>query len=225
MFCSSQNFTCVLKDILNRHDFRFHKTFLSPVNTLNNIGDFLMLFYGIQSLSHIPKILIRMEDVATFDSIWKDMQKEYLNMQNPISQALVRNQLQRILLLGQKMHMQSNSDIPIAFQDLKIIREYQYLVNHHFKQFTKVADYAKMLKILPKKISVLFGSYYNKKASELIADRRNVFAKRQLIHSNEPIKNIAYDLNFSDSQTFSHFFKRKNGISPNQFRKEYSSSL
>lgn len=205
--------------------FRFHKTFLNPVNTLNNVGDFLMLFYGLQPLSHIRKISLRDDEFETFDAIWKDMRGEYFNIKNPISQALVRNQLQRLLLLGQKIHMQSNVDIPIDFKDLKIIREFQYLVNHHFKEFARVADYANLLKISPKKIAELFGCCFKKKASELISGRRNVFAKRQLIHTSEPIKSIAYDLNFSDSQTFSHFFKRQNGISPDQFRKQYITRL
>ncbi|WP_394801065.1 helix-turn-helix domain-containing protein [Niabella ginsengisoli] len=52
----------------------------------------------------------------------------------------------------------------------------------------------------------------------MIADRRNLFAKRQLMHTDELIKNIAYDLNFSDPQAFSHFFKRQNGITPDEFR-------
>lgn len=29
-----------------------------------------------------------------------------------------------------------------------------------------------------------------------------------------------YDLNFSDSQTFSHFFKKQNGITPEEFQSQ-----
>ena len=116
--------------------------------------------------------------------------------------------------------METKFDVAIDIKDLRVVRQFQHLVNTNFKELTKVSEYAEILKISPKKISELFGCCYDRKASELIADRRNLYAKRQLIYSDELIKNIAYDLNFSDSQTFSHFFKKQNGLSPDEFRQE-----
>lgn len=143
---------------------------------------------------------------------------EITNINNPISEALTRNSFQRFLLLSQKNHAVTEFDIPIDFKDLRLIREFQYLVNTNFKDLMKVSDYASILKISPKKIAEVFGCCYNKKASELIADRRNLYAKRQLMHTDELIKNIAYELNFSDSQAFSHFFKKQNKMTPDEFR-------
>lgn len=204
-------------------DFRviqFDKTFLGPVNSLLHSGEHLMIFYGQHSFSHLPKITLKAGEIILFERIWTELFSEAGNIHNPISQALVRNSFQRFLLLSQKIHMETELDIPIGFKDLKTIREFQYLVNTHFRQLTKVADYAAILKISPKKIAQLFGACYSRKASELIAGRRNLYAKRQLIHTDELIKNIAYDLNFSDPQAFSHFFKRQNGLTPEEFRNQ-----
>jgi AraC-like DNA-binding protein len=204
---------------------QFQKTFLGPVNSVMNSGEHLLIFYGIHAVNHVPKITLREEEVPLFERIWNELQSEAATISNPVSEALVRNSFQRFLLLSQKIHMESGLDIPVDFKDLKIIREFQYLVNMHFMELTKVADYAKLLNISPKKIAQLFASCYSKKASELIAGRRNLYAKRQLIHSGEPIKAIAYDLNFSDPQAFSHFFKRQNGLSPEAFRRQMQPRL
>jgi AraC-like DNA-binding protein len=197
---------------------QFDKSYLNPLDGSYANGEYLMIFYGTHSINAVPKITLKEEEVLNFEQIWRQLLEYNDGVNNPVFAALQRNSLQRFLLLGEHIHMQSSFDIPINFRDLKIIREFQYLVNNNFKELTKVSEYAEILKISPKKISELFSCCYNRKPSEIIADRRNLFAKRQLKHTNELIKNIAYDLNFSDSQTFSHFFKKRNGISPEEFR-------
>jgi AraC family transcriptional activator of pobA len=197
---------------------KFNKTFLNPIDSLANTGEYLMIFYGLHAVNHLPKIVLDEHELKLFDTLWQNLLMEEKNISNPISEALVRNSFQRFLLLSQKNHAVTEFDIPTDFKGLRLIREFQYLVNTNFRDLTKVSDYAGILKVSPKKISEVFGCCYSKKASELIADRRNLYAKRQLMHTNELVKNIAYDLNFSDSQTFSHFFKKQNGMTPEEFR-------
>ncbi|WP_315054638.1 AraC family transcriptional regulator [Chryseobacterium indoltheticum] len=197
---------------------KFNKTFINPIDSLKNTGEYLMIFYGLHTVDHLPKIMLNEKEVIIFETLWQDLLLEIKNINNPISEALTRNSFQRFLLLSQKNHAVTEFDIPIDFKDLRLIREFQYLVNTNFKDLMKVSDYASILKISPKKIAEVFGCCYNKKASELIADRRNLYAKRQLMHTDELIKNIAYELNFSDSQAFSHFFKKQNKMTPDEFR-------
>jgi len=201
----------------------FNKTFLSPVDNGVNACAYLMIFYGLHAINHLPKVIINKNDLNSFEIIWKDILSEINILNNPFSIALLRNSLERFLLLFERNHEQSAYDIPINLKDLRLIKEFQYLVNTNFKELTKVSDYANILEISPKKISEIFGFYYSKKASELIADRRNLYAKRRLMYTDELIKNIAYNLNFSDSQAFSHFFKKQNGITPHDFRSRFKS--
>jgi AraC-like DNA-binding protein len=51
-----------------------------------------------------------------------------------------------------------------------------------------------------------------------------VHARRQIGYTKLSIKEIAYGLGFEDIQTFSRFFKNKEGVSPLQYR-ERSASL
>jgi AraC-like DNA-binding protein len=221
----TEYYTSVESQNTSARIIQFDKDFLSPISTLNTIGDFLALFYGYHSVNQVPKITLNETETDMFNSIWNNMADEYANIKNPISEALLRNSLSRMLLLSQEIHMMTEFDLPIGFNELKTIREFQYLVNNNFMELTKVSDYAQIMKISAKKISEIFGCCYNKKASEIIAERRNLYAKRQLKFTDELIKNIAYDLNFSDSQAFSHFFKKQNGLTPEKYRMQHASTI
>jgi len=45
-------------------------------------------------------------------------------------------------------------------------------------------------------------------------------AKRQLVFSDQPIHEIAYDLAFTDPSHFTRFFRKNTGMSPQAFREE-----
>jgi AraC family transcriptional activator of pobA len=45
-----------------------------------------------------------------------------------------------------------------------------------------------------------------------------IHARRQINYTNLSIKEIAYELGYDDIQTFSRFFKSKEGMSPMQYR-------
>lgn len=212
----------------NKGDFRliqFEKTELSPYVDVSDMAEYLMMFYGIHSLNSLPKITLSQDQLPDFEQVWQQLSGYGSASNQPISDALRRNSLQRLLLLSQQVHVDAEFDIPIDFNEMKTIREFHYLVNNNFRELTRVSQYAEILKISPKKLAALFGRCYNRKASEVIADRRNLYAQRKLKHTRELVKNIAYDLNFSDTQTFSHFFKKHNGSSPEEYRSKNSMLL
>ncbi|MCH5598916.1 hypothetical protein [Niabella ginsengisoli] len=130
---------------------KFNKTFINPIETMANTGEYLMIFYGLHAVNHLPKIILRDEELPVFEQIWQNLLTEVKNINNPISEALVRNSFQRFLLVSQQKHAETEFDIAIDFKDLKLIREFQYLVNTNFKDLTKVSDYASILKVSPKK--------------------------------------------------------------------------
>ena len=200
----------------------FDKAFLGIDRSLNQAGDYLLVFYGYHFLDHVPKISLSRTQVVAFDQIWDQMIAEMPGLSDPLAEQLIRNSFQRLMLLSQKVHNETEFDLPIDYMNLRVIREFQYLVETHFMEITRVSDYADILKVSPKKIAELFNKYYNRKPSELIAHRRNLEAQKQLIHSSELIKNIAYDLNFSDTQSFTHFFTKMNGLSPQHFRDKHT---
>jgi AraC family transcriptional activator of pobA len=45
-------------------------------------------------------------------------------------------------------------------------------------------------------------------------------AKRQLVFTNQPIHEIAYDLTFADPSHFARFFRKQTGTTPQAFREK-----
>ena len=56
---------------------------------------------------------------------------------------------------------------------------------------------------------------------QTIEDHLVIECKRQLLNSDNLIQDIAYNLGFEDPSIFSKFFKKMEGISPIEFRKQY----
>ena len=91
-------------------------------------------------------------------------------------------------------------------------------VERHYKSIHTVAEYGLRLGISPKQINELCRNYTGRTALEFIHARLIVEAKRLLKYSNRPIKQIAYDLNFTDAAHFTNFFKQKTGMTPADFK-------
>ena len=69
-----------------------------------------------------------------------------------------------------------------------------------------------------KSITNLFSSHSNRSPLQVIQDRILLEAKRMLISTEIPIKEITFELGFEDMPSFSRFFKNKMGISPKAYR-------
>ena len=89
----------------------------------------------------------------------------------------------------------------------------------NFKTKKQVADYAEMLNKSPKTLSNLFKKYNEKSPLQIIQDRTILEARRLLRHSDQSIKEIAYEIGYEDIQSFSRFFKKLEGVSPSEFKK------
>jgi len=57
-------------------------------------------------------------------------------------------------------------------------------------------------------------------AGHLIRQRVLTEAKRQLVFTNQPIHEIAYDLTFADPSHFTRFFRKQTGTAPQAFREK-----
>lgn len=91
---------------------------------------------------------------------------------------------------------------------LDLIREFNFLVEMHFRKNHSVAEYAAMLHKSPKTLSNLFAQYNTKTPVQIIHNRIQMEARRMLQHTHQSIKEIGYSLGFDNIQSFSRFFKK-----------------
>ncbi len=101
---------------------------------------------------------------------------------------------------------------------LDIVRRSNAFLEVHYKTKHGVAAYAQMLNKSSKTISNFFLQFNQKTPLQIIQERILLEARRLLHYTDRTIKDITYELGFEDIQTFSRFFKNKQGKSPKEFR-------
>lgn len=103
----------------------------------------------------------------------------------------------------------------------KLYRNFIELISQHYQTSHEVGDYADLMGISARKLTELSKKCSGKGAKDLINGQLIAEAKRALQFSSKPVKEIAYQLNFSSPDQFSHFFKKNTAISPQDYRMHF----
>lgn len=101
---------------------------------------------------------------------------------------------------------------------LDIIRKFNLLVEIHFREKHKVAEYAELLNVSPKSLSNVFLRYYSKSPLKVISERICLEGERLIRYSDKNMNEIAYWLGFNEASHFSKFFKKHTGKSPKEYK-------
>ncbi|MGN6420206.1 MAG: helix-turn-helix domain-containing protein [Pseudobacter sp.] len=94
------------------------------------------------------------------------------------------------------------------------------LVDTHFREEKSVAFYARQLHITPNYLNILCQRHFHVPSMFFIQKRITLEAKRMILASETSLKEIAFELGFTDPAYFSNFFKAQTGTSPREFRGE-----
>ncbi|WP_417320704.1 helix-turn-helix domain-containing protein [Emcibacter sp.] len=115
-------------------------------------------------------------------------------------------------------------DVPqsAASQKQKLLREFQKLVDMHFRERWPVGRYAEILGITPTHLSRICKQVLDVPASDLITERSLLEARRLLIYTSLGISEIGWELGFSNPAHFSKFFREKTRRKPSEFRQAFT---
>jgi len=109
----------------------------------------------------------------------------------------------------------------VSGNNLIVLRNFQKLIDLHYKNKKLTKEYAAMLYITPNHLNALSKDVMGRPAGELIRDRVILEAKRLLINAGITISEISNALDFTDNSYFTKFFKKYTGITPEAFRKQF----
>lgn len=101
-----------------------------------------------------------------------------------------------------------------------LLKNFQKLIEKNFTTLRLPKDYAELLYITPNHLNALCNDVLGTPAGEVIRNRIVLEAKRLLVNFELSISEIAYRLNFTDNSYFSKFFKKQEGLTPEDFRKQ-----
>ena len=107
---------------------------------------------------------------------------------------------------------------------IDLLREFNFLVETHFKKEHSVSFYANKLFKSPKTLSNTFAKL-NTSPLQIIHERIILEAKRLLIYTDKTAKEIAYEIGFDDASHLSRLFKKHTTFSPSNFKKQLKSTM
>ncbi|WP_245562216.1 AraC family transcriptional regulator [Niabella aurantiaca] len=127
--------------------------------------------------------------------------------------------LQIFLLIGGEITDQPAKSFPE--QKKVVLHNLRRLIDMHYRSVRLPKEYADLLYITPNHLNALCKDLLGQTAGELIRNRVLLEAKRLLINADRTVAEIAYELNFQDNSYFNRFFKKYEGITPDEFRKQF----
>ncbi len=198
---------------------RFNRPFYCILDNDSEVGCKGVLFFGAAQL---PIIRIPETELVKFETLWKMFTIE-MEFHDNLQIEMLQMMLKRYIILGTRLY-KLDQNYPPEKKETDLIREFNFLVEQHFRTHHNVADYARLLYKSPKTLSNIFSKVNSKTPLQYIQERIMLEARRALRHSDKPVKEIAYEIGFDSIQSFSRFFKKQEGISPSEYKGKVVSS-
>ena len=193
---------------------RFNRYFYCINNHDSEIGCKGVLFFGA---SQVPIINLNEENIKKFEILWGVFLAELKN-KDEMQIEMLQMLLKRFLIIATRIFKDENKIVYVQETKMDVIRNFSFLVEVHYKTKHTVAEYADLMNKPAKSLTNLFANHIEKSPLQIIQDRIFLEAKRILLNSEKSIKETAFELGFEDIQSFSRFFKNKQGVSPKEFR-------
>ena len=155
------------------------------------------------------------EAMKSISVLMEEMLNEFtLNLK--AKEDVLRNLLDILLI---RINRLRNGDqiIPGKVTTIVQVRKLEQLIEKHYKKIKTPGEYARMMNLTPNHLNTLCKQSVKRTVTELIHERIMVEAKRQLAYTDWGVKKIANDLGFKDNY-FLRFFKKKTGMTPDDFR-------
>lgn len=154
------------------------------------------------------------ELTALFKSVLMEFEKaSYINKEDALA-AYLKIMMIKIANLSHDEQSRQNDYVKQKFQ------AFSKLVGLHFRAAHEVSFYADRLNLTTRQLTEICKRQTAESAKRFINKELVTEAKRLLQFSSSPVKEIAYSLDFSSAEQFSHFFKKETGVSPQRFRQD-----
>jgi len=108
--------------------------------------------------------------------------------------------------------------LPSDYQSITI-RAFEALLNTNYNLMHQPTKYASLLGVTLRTLNNYCNKVYKKSPIEIIQDKIILEVKKSLYLTNKPIKEIAFEVGFSDLQYFNRVFKKKTSLAPGEYRK------
>ena len=182
--------------------------------------------YEYFSYSANEALYLSEKEEITITSVLRNIEQEYHANIDKFSQPVILAQLE--LLLNYANRFYHRQFITRKITNHKILTRLEAILTAYFdngslieKGLPTVSDIAQLLNVSPNYLSGLLKVLTGQSTQQHIHDKLIEKAKEKLAATDLSVSEIAYELGFGHSQSFSKLFKTKTNLSPLQFRQSF----
>jgi AraC family transcriptional regulator, transcriptional activator of pobA len=202
------------------HGFRFSETVQGSVITVRSerIATLLATAPSIRAFFAVPRVIDLAEEGAQARRMAERIDEiaEECAASREGQSALLEANL--AILLVEMARLMAGADAGDRALGNRHARQFQGLVDRHFRDERTVAFYADKLGISETHLNRIARGAFDLSALGVITQKLIREAARDLIFTRFAVKEIAYSLGFDDPAYFTRFFTKHMGSSPARFR-------
>ena len=166
------------------------------------------------------------KEEETLLGIVRNMAREYHANIDKFSQGIIVSQLETLLNYAERFY--NRQFITRQRAGHQLLDQLETLLAAYFREDVPSANglptvpyFAERLHVSPKYLSTLLKSLTGQTAQQLLHEKLLEVAKAKLSTTSLSVSEIAYQLGFEHSQSFSKLFKSKTSLAPLEFRKSF----
>ena len=173
-----------------------------------------LLFFG----SNISPVLQLDDEEADRLRILFEVLEEEFEEKDQNQEEMLRILLKRFIIRCTRMAKEQILKNFESQSDIDVVRRFNVLVEENFMTKKSVGEYAELMFKSPKTITNVFSKYSEDSPLQVIHKRVIMEAKRMLLYTDKPAKEIGMELGYSDPAQFSKLFKNHTGKTTTEFK-------
>ncbi len=164
---------------------------------------------------------------AEFEHLYQQIHKESM-ARSPYKNRIIGNLFVVVLLKIKEYFWADYNPIYEGNRSSQIVKNFKNTLEKHYRELAggttnilfQVQDYARLQNLHPNYLNNVIKSKTGRSVSTWISDKTIAEAKSLLKNSAVSVKEIAFQLGFSEAAHFSNYFKKYTQQTPVAFRKE-----
>lgn len=199
-----------------------HPDFLWNTPLANTISQYEYFGYSVNEALHLSE-----KEEATITGIMQNIVQEYRSSIDNFSQKIIIAQIELLLAYAERFYQRQF--ITRKITNHKILNRLEGLLTGYFNSddigkngIPTVQYISEALNISPNYLSGLLKALTGQSTQQHIHDKLIEKAKEKLSTTDLSVSEIAYELGFEHSQSFSKLFKVKTNLSPSEFRETFN---
>ncbi len=199
----------------------FHEDFLKGTELAHQIKKYGFFSYSVNEALHLsPK------EEKQIESIVEDIEIEYQNNQDEFSKDIIISQLSTLLKYANRFYERQFLNRKELSNNL--LEQFHHQLDIYFESGQLQEKGVPSIEQIAKKMLVsqrYLSDTLKKETGKTTTDHLQLYlideAKNILLKPNKSISEVAYELGFEYPQYFSRLFKKKEGLSPSEYREKY----